>query len=113
MRRTRDDLPKVGQPKAPSLAAIFVGSVLRGYSGAAVAVCGAVMPGFFAVLALAIAYARLAGHSRFPHAGLHGLTAGAVGVMASLVINAGKSTSGRPCRWSSPSWRSSAWVCSS
>ena len=70
--------------------AAFVGSVLAGYKGAAVALCGVVVPGVFAVLALAIGYAAFAGHSHSIQTGLHGLTAGAVGIMASLVVNHAK-----------------------
>jgi chromate transporter len=70
--------------------AAFVGAVLAGYRGAAVAVCGVAVPGTFAVLALAIGYSRFAEHAERLQSGLHGLTAGAVGIMASLVINAAK-----------------------
>ncbi len=70
--------------------AAFVGSVLAGYKGAAVAICGVVLPGVFAVLALAIGYATFAEHSQRLQTGLHGLTAGAVGIMASLVVNHAK-----------------------
>src|SRR5262249_16299329 len=55
--------------------------------GAAVAVAAVAVPGVFAVLALAIGYASFAEHSRLIQTGLHGLTAGGVGIMASLVVN--------------------------
>jgi chromate transporter len=70
--------------------AAFVGSVLAGYRGAAVAICGVVLPGVFAVLALAVGYASFAEHSHHIRTALHGLTAGAVGIMASLVVNHAK-----------------------
>lgn len=70
--------------------AAFVGSLLAGYRGAAVAVTAVALPGVFAVLGLAIGYAKLAAQSHSIQTGLHGLTAGAVGIMASLVINAAK-----------------------
>jgi len=70
--------------------AAFVGAILAGYRGALVAVLGVVVPGLIAVLLLAVAYARFAEHSRYIQLGLHGLTAGAVGIMASLVATAAK-----------------------
>jgi chromate transporter len=70
--------------------ACFVGASLAGYQGASAALCGVLLPGLFAILALAIGYAQLAQHSYQIQAGLHGLTAGALGIMASLVINATK-----------------------
>ncbi len=70
--------------------AAFVGAILAGYRGALVAVLAVVVPGLVAVLLLAAAYARFAEHSRYIQLGLHGLTAGAVGIMASLVVNAAK-----------------------
>jgi chromate transporter len=70
--------------------AAFVGALLAGGKGAAVAVSGVVLPGLLAVLGLAIAYVKLTEHSHSIQAALHGLTAGAVGIMASLVINATK-----------------------
>jgi chromate transporter len=70
--------------------AAFVGSLLAGWKGAAVAVSGVALPGVFAVLALAVGYAQFAEQSHSIQTGLHGLTAGAVGIMASLVINAMK-----------------------
>ena len=70
--------------------AAFVGSLLAGYRGAAVAICGVVLPGVSIVLALAVAYSALAAHGHRIQTGLHGLTAGAVGIMASLVVNAAK-----------------------
>jgi chromate transporter len=70
--------------------AAFVGAILAGYRGALVAVVAVVVPGVFAVLLLAVAYARFADHSQYIRLGLHGLTAGAVGIMASLVMNAAK-----------------------
>ena len=70
--------------------AAFVGSVLAGYRGAVVAICGVVLPGLFAVLAVAVGYTAFAEHSQRIQTGLHGLTAGAVGIMASLVINQAK-----------------------
>jgi chromate transporter len=70
--------------------AAFVGAVLAGYRGAFVAVLAVVVPGSIAVLLLAMAYARFAEQSRYIQLGLHGLTAGAVGIMASLVVNAAK-----------------------
>jgi chromate transporter len=70
--------------------AAFVGALLAGGRGAAVAVSAVVVPGLFAVLGLAIAYVKLTEHSRSIQTALHGLTAGAVGIMASLVINATK-----------------------
>ncbi len=70
--------------------AAFVGSMLAGHRGAAVAVCGVVLPGVLAVLGLAVLYVRLAQNSDFIQTALHGLTAGAVGIMASLVLTAAK-----------------------
>lgn len=70
--------------------AAFVGSSLAGHKGAVVAVSAVVLPGLFAVLLLAIGYARFAEHSHYIHPALHGLTAGAVGIMVSLVVNAAK-----------------------
>ncbi len=70
--------------------AAFVGSFLAGYRGAAVAVCGVVLPGLLTVLSLAFAYARFAQHSGYLQVGLRGLAAGAVGIMASLVVNNAK-----------------------
>jgi len=70
--------------------AAFVGSVLGGYRGAALAVCGVVLPGLFAMLALAIGYAAFAQRSHEVETGLHGLAAGALGVMGSLVVSAAK-----------------------
>jgi chromate transporter len=70
--------------------AAFVGAILAGYRGALVAVLAVIVPGLIAVLLLAVAYASFAEHSRFIQLGLHGLTAGAVGIMASLVVNAAK-----------------------
>jgi chromate transporter len=67
--------------------AAFVGSMLAGYRGAAVAVLAVVVPGTVVMLALAVSYARFASGGHIQTA-LHGLTAGAVGIMASLVINA-------------------------
>jgi chromate transporter len=78
--------------------AAFVGSALAGYRGAAVAICGVVLPGVFAILALAIGYAGFAEHSARIQTGLHGLTAGAVGIMASLVVNAAKPVLKSPAR---------------
>jgi chromate transport protein ChrA len=51
---------------------------------------GVVLPGVFVVLALAMGYSAFAEHSEHIRRGLHGLTAGAVGIMASLVVNAAK-----------------------
>lgn len=70
--------------------AAFVGSVLAGYKGAAVAICAVVLPGAFAVLALAVGYSAFAEHSQRLQPGLQGLTAGAVGIMLSLVVNHAK-----------------------
>jgi chromate transporter len=70
--------------------AAFVGAILAGYRGALVAVLAVVVPGLIAVLLLAAAYTRFAEHSRAIQLGLHGLTAGAVGIMASLLANAAK-----------------------
>jgi chromate transporter len=70
--------------------AAFVGAMLAGYKGAAVAVAGVVVPGLLAVLGLAIGYVKLVEHSEHLPRLLHGLTAGAVGIMASLVFNAAK-----------------------
>jgi chromate transporter len=70
--------------------AAFVGSLLAGYRGAAVAVCGVVLPGAAVVLALAVGYGAFAAHSQWLQRGLHGLTAGAVGIMASLVVTHAK-----------------------
>ena len=70
--------------------AAFVGSLLAGYRGAAVAVSGVVLPGVLAVLLLAVGYSRFAAQSHALQTGLHGLTAGAVGIMVSLVVNAAK-----------------------
>lgn len=67
--------------------AAFVGSVLAGYRGAVVAMCGVVVPGVIAMLAVAVGYAALAEHSRHVQTCLHGLSAGAVGIMVSLVID--------------------------
>ncbi len=68
--------------------AAFVGSLLAGYKGAAVAVCGVVLPGIIIVLGLAAVYVRLARTGHSLQTSLHGLAAGAVGIMASLAINA-------------------------
>jgi chromate transporter len=76
--------------------AAFVGAILGGYRGAFAAVVAVVVPGLVAVLLLAIAYARFAEHSQYIQLGLHGLTAGAVGIMASLVANAAKPVVGSP-----------------
>lgn len=70
--------------------AAFVGSVLAGWRGAAAAVCGVVLPGLGAILALAALYGAFGEHWERLVSGLHGLTAGAVGIMASLVANASK-----------------------
>lgn len=72
--------------------AAFVGSMLAGYRGAALAVAGVVGPGILAVLAMAFAYVKLAApptHHLF-RSTLHGLTAAAVGAMASLVAQSAK-----------------------
>lgn len=67
--------------------AAFVGAMLAGYRGAACAAGGVVFPGVVIVLALAIAYVRLAAfHSHAVQGLLHGLTAGALGVMGALVF---------------------------
>lgn len=68
--------------------AAFVGSRLAGYRGAAIAVCGVVLPGTFIMLGLAFAFVKLAlgGLPVLPR--LHGLAAGAVGIMVSLVLDA-------------------------
>ena len=70
--------------------AAFIGAVVAGYRGALVAVLAVVVPGLIAVLLPAVAYARFAEHGRYIQLALHGLTAGAVGVMASLVVNAAR-----------------------
>jgi chromate transporter len=70
--------------------AAFVGAVLRGYTGAAVAVAAVVLPGLVVVLALAYSYVHFASHSHHVQTALRGLGAGAVGIMASLVVNATK-----------------------
>ena len=70
--------------------AAFVGALLVGYRGAAVAVAAVNVPGVLAIVMLAIAYARFAEHSAAIQTALHGLTAGAVGIMTSLVVNATK-----------------------
>jgi chromate transporter len=70
--------------------AAFVGAILGGWRGALVAVGAVVVPGLLAMLLLAVAYGRFAEHSRVIQLGLHGLTAGAVGIMASLVVNAAR-----------------------
>jgi chromate transport protein ChrA len=64
--------------------AAFVGSLLAGYRGAAVAVSSVVLPGVLAVLLLAIGYSRFAAQSHALQTGLHGLTAGAVSPSASV-----------------------------
>jgi chromate transporter len=74
--------------------AAFVGSALAGIRGAAVAVCGVVLPGVFIVFALAVGYTAFAQHGERIQTGLHGLTAGAVGIMASLVVNAARPVAG-------------------
>jgi chromate transporter len=76
--------------------AAFVGALLAGYRGAAVAVLGVAAPGVLVVLGLAIGYAQLGARAT---SALHGLTAGAIGIMASLVVNA-----------LGPAWRSRAGV---
>ncbi|HEY8074369.1 MAG TPA: chromate transporter [Labilithrix sp.] len=72
--------------------AAFVGARLGGMRGAVAAVLGAVLPGIVVVLALAAAYTRLSIPPESPlfRGALGGLTAGAVGVMASLVFDAAK-----------------------
>jgi chromate transporter len=70
--------------------AAFVGALLGGYRGAALAVAGVVVPGLVAIVALAVAYTSFAEHSELLRPALHGLTAGAVGIMASLVLNHAK-----------------------
>lgn len=70
--------------------AAFVGASLAGYRGAAVAVAGVVLPGLLVVLGLAAAYVSLAGQKEALSGALHGLSAGAVGIMASLLVNASK-----------------------
>lgn len=71
--------------------ASFIGCSLAGYWGAAAALAGVVLPGVAFVLAAAAAYVKLTAlHSAaFGHA-LHGLAAGALGVMCSLVIRAAR-----------------------
>ncbi|HEU4406926.1 MAG TPA: chromate transporter [Polyangiaceae bacterium] len=78
-------------PNVTNLAA-FLGAMLAGYRGAAVAVLGVVAPGLAAVLLLAAIYAPLAAASSRPslRGGVEGLTAGAVGVMASLLAHSAK-----------------------
>ncbi len=70
--------------------AAFVGALLAGYQGAAVALIGVALPGAVAIVALAIGYASVIAHADAARAGMHGLTAGAVGIMGSLVVNAAK-----------------------
>ncbi len=77
--------------------AAFVGSVLGGYRGALVAVLGVVTPGALTILALAIAYSRLGVPTELLARVLHGLGAGAAGLMAALVFQAAK-TSARSAR---------------
>ena len=71
--------------------AAFVGGMLGGYRGAASAAFGVVMPGMAVVLGLAAAYVKLAAlHSHAVQSLLHGLTAGALGVMAALVYDSAR-----------------------
>jgi chromate transporter len=66
--------------------AAFTGAHLHGWRGALCAASAVVLPGAVIVIGAAIAYVRLeAMHSHVVQALLHGLTAGAVGVMAALV----------------------------
>jgi chromate transporter len=72
--------------------AAFVGGMLAGYRGAACAAIGVVLPGLLLILGLAIAYVRLAAlHSPVVQSILHGLTAGALGVMGALVYQSARS----------------------
>jgi chromate transporter len=70
--------------------AAFVGALLAGWRGALAAVVAVNVPGIVAVAALAIAYGRFAERGQVIQTTLHGMTAGAVGIMASLVVDAGK-----------------------
>ena len=75
--------------------AAFVGGMLAGYRGgyrgAVCAAIGVVLPGLVVVLGLAAAYAKLAViHSHTVQSLLHGLTAGALGVMAALVYDSSR-----------------------
>lgn len=66
--------------------AAFVGAHLAGWRGAFCAASAVVLPGAVIVIAVALAYGKVeALHSPLVQGALHGLTAGAVGVMAALV----------------------------
>jgi chromate transporter len=68
--------------------AAFVGAMLAGAPGAAVAFVGVVTPGVVAILIVASAYVSLAGASSLP--AFQGFAAGALGVMAATVAQAAK-----------------------
>lgn len=71
--------------------AAFIGAMLAGYRGATCAAIGVVLPGVLVVLSLAIAYVKLAAlHSHAMQSLLHGLTAGALGVMGALVYQSAR-----------------------
>jgi chromate transporter len=74
--------------------AAFVGAVLAGWRGAVAAVCGVVLPGLVAILALAALYGAFAEHGQRIVSALSGLTAGAVGIMVSLVADASRPVRG-------------------
>jgi chromate transporter len=82
-------------PNVSNLAA-FVGATLRGPAGAIAALAGVALPGIAVVLAVAAAYTRFVGapgatvSSASIDGGLHGLAAGATGIMAELAFATAK-----------------------
>ena len=73
--------------------AAFVGAMLAGWRGAVCAAAGVVVPGAVIVIGAAVAYLRVdALHTPVAQGLLHGLTAGAVGVMAALVWQTARSS---------------------